>query len=124
MSPNELLQGVFIHDGGNVERKDTGETEFPKEIKQSTNTYWSTTVKINVQRPTSNIQHFFKLCSPLKMLDVGRWPFVQVRSNHIKHTRRNTKKQKIYTNNLPENISTTCCPLKIQRPTSNVQLFF
>ena len=31
MSPNELLRDVFIHDGGNVERKDTGETEFPKE---------------------------------------------------------------------------------------------
>jgi hypothetical protein len=40
--------GVFIHDGGNVERKDTGETEFPKEIMIDISTIATTKFKTKI----------------------------------------------------------------------------
>lgn len=55
--------GIFIHDGGNVERKDSGETEFPKDIITDISTIATSKFKTKIVLTQKPIDHDW---SPLK----------------------------------------------------------
>ena len=55
--------GIFIHDGGNVERKDSGETEFPKEITDDISTIATAKFKTKIVLTQKPIEYDW---TPLK----------------------------------------------------------